>query len=357
METHKNDSDDDNNTEKRSKISEQKTDRNCEKTMLDELMEAHENLKKEHQRCLEEIKSLKEVVELSKETNKSVVTTQSLDDKAVHDDQKSDEESILYAGKQSGFTRIGPHIQSQKKTRKSFNCGFCKQIFPSSETLGKHREEDHTNDGDWRCDDCPYQTNEKANLTEHMNVTHHSSHQVPSKQNLEPVKCNLCGNKFETSSDMSDHKKKYHKSFKPCKNLPDCSFKENCLFNHNEIDQNNFLCYVCGDEFNKLSELMVHRKTHHSTNKCQKFLKDICNFTSEKCWYSHETKSDDDKEPGETITKEQTILPENMSVFRVAPDNLAPPSNQTQLSQATWIKLTSMMTDLKQMMEKLEQFQ
>ena len=149
----------------------------------------------------------------------------------------------------------------------------------------------------------------------------------------------------------------YHTSFKPCKNLPDSSFKEHCLFNHNETNQNNFLCYVCGDEFTELNELMVHRKTLHSTNKCQKFLKNICKFTNEKCWYSHETKHDDKKEPDETTIKEPTIHSENMSDFCVAPDNLAPPSNKTQLSQATWIKMTSMMTELKQMMERLEQFQ
>ena len=168
---------------------------------------------------------------------------------------------------------------------------------------------------------------------------------------------------------MINHRKKAHKSFKQCKNLLDCPFKENCLFNHNPVDENKFICFVCGDEYHELSELMVHRKIIHGTNKCQKFLKMTCNFTAEKCWYAHEDiNTRNMKDPIDTVeeseetsenepVKDSEETHENELVFQDVPVNLVPPSGQQIINQATWIKITSMMTELKQMMSQISQFQ
>ena len=143
---------------------------------------------------------------------------------------------------------------------------------------------------------------------------------------------------------MLKHRKITHKTFKPCKNFPDCDFNENCLFNHNMIDEGKFICYVCGNQYNELSD----RKTIHGTNKCQKFLKN-------KCWYSHGNEEVSNKVVDETIIpeKEPEHSPKSASVFRHAPENLAPPSDSQTVSQAMWIKIT----DLKQMMEEIKEFQ
>ena len=108
---------------------------------------------------------------------------------------------------------------------------------------------------------------------------------------------------------------------------------------------------------------MIHRKQVHQTIQCLKFLKNLCYFSSEKCWYEHKGAKVinpenliEMKEPAATEAEEPTAKP---PVFRLPPGNLAPPAQETTpvMTQATWIKMMSMMSELKQMMEKAKQFQ
>ena len=106
-----------------------------------------------------------------------------------------------------------------------------------------------------------------------------------------------------------------------------------------------------------------------------------CNFTAEKCWYAHEDiNTRNMKDPIDTVeeseetsenepvkdseethenepVKESEETSENEPVFQDVPVNLVPPSGQQIINQATWIKITSMMTELKQMMSQISQFQ
>jgi hypothetical protein len=61
----------------------------------------------------------------------------------------------------------------------------------------------------------------------------------------------------------------------------------------------NFICRSCGSGFDAKRELMKHRKEDHtkSIRTCKYFLRGICDFESNICWYSHEEKQDDRRKP------------------------------------------------------------
>ena len=110
---------------------------------------------------------------------------------------------------------------------------------------------------------------------------------------------------------------------------------------------------------------MMHRKETHRPIQCLRFLKNMCYYTSEKCWYEHrgEVKEHNPEnlvEMNEAAQTEEEPAPK-LPVFRLPPGNLAPPATPTtttpKMTQATWIKMTSMMSELRQMMENLKQFQ
>ena len=82
-----------------------KTKEAFSKTAIEDLRKELEDLKREHSKCLKEIHALKEEVKPTKKN---------------HDDEnnKSNEERVLLILKQTGFTRVGPHCQSQRKMTK-----------------------------------------------------------------------------------------------------------------------------------------------------------------------------------------------------------------------------------------------
>ena len=62
------------------------------------------------------------------------------------------------------------------------------------------------------------------------------------------------------------------------------------LFNDDDSDdQHLFSCNVCGKRNENRGLLMNHRKLKHpkTIKTCSYFLKGICEFTDEVCWFSH----------------------------------------------------------------------
>ena len=198
------------------------------------------------------------------------------------------------------------------------------------------------------------------NLNKHKDAAHISKPaDIPLSENFS---CNLCTYKYSEKGDLEKHRKQKHKTFKPCRNLPDCPYENNCIFNHQEVNKNMFLCYECGFEYKSLSDLMFHRKTHHNVNECIKFNENKCKFTDESCWYTHneqqnimnkDNKQQDTHKQGfwdpPSSSDPPTVQP---SVFQVPPANLAPPSPQP--TQATWLKMVAMMNNLNMMMKEMK---
>ena len=237
--------------------------------------------------------------------------------------------------------------------------------------------EEHTTDdeGDWSCEECSYQTNTEAHLNNHLKHSEHKTKFV----------CKLCESTFTTGNELSKHRTSNHKTFKPCKNLPNCQYKDDCLFNHKMLNIDTFICYECGYETKNLNHLMEHRKANHKMNTCRKFLQNKCIFNASSCWYNHNNRQgqSSEKKENESNDVEMTSPVKNKSytqVFRNAPSNLAPPPpqntpppppspqntspptpspqntpplppspHQNSPSQATWVKMVSLMTELNQM--------
>ena len=235
-------------------------------------------------------------------------------------------------------------------TDKQLSCKNCGDVFKTKSEFSNHIET-HTQDGDWNCDECSYQTNSHKDLDRHK-----AYHGKPKDgNNLGSKNCNFCTQKFNTDNELEEHKQR-HKTFKPCRNIPDCEFGINCLFNHNNYNKNKSLCYECGNELNTFNELMFHRKNKHTMRACENFIQNRCRFSSERCWFNHNnSKTIIDKH--QTKQHEKTSCPQpskkslisEPSVFQNVPVNLAPPS--TAPTEATWRKMITMMEHLNQMMQ------
>ena len=253
---------------------------------LTKLKEDHEKLKCSYSESLKEITTLKNEVHEMKHKN-------NIDNSVCVDDTEDNlsNAKVIVDGKQKGFTREGPQSKPiAKPVVQQQTCQNCNKTFEGKTELTDHMQT-HTNDGDWNCDECAHQTNSLDNLKKHLNATHHKSkHATPFS---EKIPCNFCATKFGSNTELEEHRRKSHKTFKPFRNLPNCPYESNCLFNHNTIDTNMFLCYECGLAFNIFSDLMFHRKTKHTMNKCSKFSENDCKFTGESCWYNHSEVSSD----------------------------------------------------------------
>ena len=61
----------------------------------------------------------------------------------------------------------------------------------------------------------------------------------------------------------------------------------------NEKDQ-NLSCDFCEENFNKLKELMKHKKAQHEENVqlCWNYASGTCDFSDEECWFGHEEKNE-----------------------------------------------------------------
>ena len=68
---------------------------------------------------------------------------------------------------------------------------------------------------------------------------------------------------------------------------------EKCWWKHdtNEIDPNSAInCFICNETFTSKSVMMKHRKKEHRSKvrKCTKFLQNQCPFLNESCWFLHD---------------------------------------------------------------------
>ena len=221
-------------------------------------------------------------------------------------------------------------------------CPICNSKFKKGSNIEKHVLE-HSNEADWRCGSCSFQVNTISALRNHMELTCHKSGQISQVQGEkigESLNCRFCEKTFMNHSDMMDHRRTTHKTYKPCRNISMCTYGDKCLYSHEKVDPNKFCCYECGEVFNRISDLMLHRKMTHQTRDCRENQRNNCPFTATACWFSH----------GKIVRTEKSddsLAREHKSVF-YPPQNLAPPP------QATWNQMLKMFNQMKQIMETLE---
>ena len=327
------------------------------KQKYDELKHTHEDLKTAYKESLETIATLKKTNETSQRKRKTAKVDKLSDVFIIEneDDLQNSEEEILLASKQSGFARVGPQVQPvPNPSQKIDQCEICNKTFLHMSELVNHMDT-HSNDGDWSCNDCSFQTNSMNNLIGHIEKTGHKSDKVlpPNPaQTSKDISCNFCDKTFMKADIMIEHRKNTHKTFKPCRNKSNCPYQDNCLYSHKVIIDNTHICYECGDEMTTFIDLMNHRRTNHQMRTCTKFQENNCMFTSESCWYDHGNTS---KQKTETTSSRKTNSNSSSQppVFQDPPVNLAPPEQNP--SMATWLKMMTMMTELNAMMTMMKE--
>ena len=89
-------------------------------------------------------------------------------------------------------------------------------------------------------------------------------------------------------------------------------------------------------------------------NPCHTFLANKCNFTDSSCWYNHNIgKKQDVPEVNSGKNSDVSKPASQPPFFWDPPANLAPPP--TQPTQATWLKMVSMMDNLNMMMKAMKE--
>ena len=284
-------------------------------------------------------------------------------------------------------TEIKTHIECYHRDL-VYKCNQCESEFSTTELLQSHIIGDHK-DSMMSCDNCSYVSTiktdfEKHKSSQHMGViyqcdmcpyvaetfndsqthidTHHQVTNIScdkgeliSKSNGEinisseiyhsrnkAFKCNKCDMCFKDVETLNNHKQNMHKSFKPGRNYNNgsCSYGIYCLFSHNQIQEGQFVCYVCGDTFTEKVKLMTHRKNvYNNLGVCKKFQTNSCTFSAESCWWEHN--------PSTSIP-----VKTHNQVFQWPSDNMAPPlkMDQKRVMEALE-RLTTQMAQFKKILE------
>ena len=109
-------------------------------------------------------------------------------------------------------------------------------------SIDEHMSE-HSDDGDWYCGECDYQTNTMASLKVHMSQTQHGSKVIHPNIKSTNCKSNTCDSDFLTKTHLREHIKVKHRSFKICIKFTEnkCYFDSDHCFNHIKLGETDFI--------------------------------------------------------------------------------------------------------------------
>ena len=212
------------------------------------------------------------------------------------------------------------HEESHLDMEGVYRCTPCEQIFKKEHEFREHMRSKHVNEEqeEYNCEKCDFVTDCKQLLENHMKQKHrewnclHCSYQGSNKTNLEKhqeeaqhkeknFKCHNCKNEFFNKDELMKHRKKDHK-VKTCRELPNCTWGDECYYMHpNNTDAMEIVedsgdssepkveCKSCDKSFNSKNEVMQHRKEVHpaTVSECRDYKESKCRRTL--CWFRHET--------------------------------------------------------------------
>jgi len=202
------------------------------------------------------------------------------------------------------------------KNCQQFSCDVCYMIFVDIYSLKKHQLTHHVEDSEFKCDQCPFVTDQFANLTRHIKLSTHGGQKetkpsyecsfceksFPSQKRLKkhesvhpeykgekvekPFTCDICPKSFYDNTEFKRHKN-FHEGIKPflCDLCPYTSstkrrLKEHTMIHHpdslpNDVPK-NFICDICSKSFGCKSYLNRHISREHKRDKI--FNCDHCNY-------------------------------------------------------------------------------
>ena len=175
----------------------------------------------------------------------------------------------------------------QTKYNTCFKCTQCENKFKSKTEVTIHMQTKHTDDGDWFCHECDYQTNSYTNLRNHIERTGHVSHII--EPNKFSFRCKSCYEVHSSKSDLNKHIQMVHTKHKPCIKFQanKCEWDGECIYKHIVMKENEIACFTCGEIFTSKTTLMRHIKKEHGNVLCQKFLNNQCEFSNTSCLFTH----------------------------------------------------------------------
>ena len=289
-----------------------------------------------------EIKDLRKIVDLTDEINNK---SRDISDDKIEGDDSINQVKQLHRMKKKGSNRKSPHVEAVPKEKldiEDFNCKKCHYRMSTKDQLQRHmklrhappnmdtntRKEEQSN-----CMECDFQGHSQPDLKKHINL----KHTMKGANFQETIKCRSCGEEFGHKHNLMLHRKNSHAAtVAPCRKFSEgsCTFTADaCWWNHDDRENRSteIQCFICSNTFNSKPELMRHRKLNHSNivPECTQFLKGVCIFQSEFCWYTHKHSEVLDKDLNERKENESS------SVFQEVLKNPKPPlSSSTQKAKA-----------------------
>ena len=331
-----------------------KDDKSCSK----ECKERLQTIEKEYLKCETELRNITEENEKNKIEIKDLRKIIDLRQEVKKLEQKNDKEDVLFLNdlKNKGYGKSNPQSKSVPRSsiKKSDNnqmklkCKKCNYMASGESHLKNHMKLIHSSNNDelnheqnksreeeFNCMKCAYQGNSHFQLQKHINLKH--TNDENAVVTAEHIKCRICGEDFEEKANLMIHRKIKHKNFVArCKNYEErnCSYtSESCWWIHetkNSMSE-GIQCYVCSKTFNTKAEMMRHRKKYHPNivKLCEKFLHNRCPFQEDFCWFFHNQLKTDCKNKEKDIIEEMdTMENEKTSDFQLEMKKVKPPLNQ-----------------------------
>ena len=191
-----------------------------------QLKESEENvhtLVKDLEKVKIENKELKTIRKVPNLTSKVFVE----DNYDEEDESELDSERALLHGKESGFRRGSPQVQSVQlfpckecghKLKDQYNLDMhlkrhqdnrkrgkeCGETFKRENDLDFHTKYEHTNMSQWNCMECFFQATSKDQLKNHMNFKH------TNENNKEAYECEVCKRQFRPLWHLKNHTRDEH---------------------------------------------------------------------------------------------------------------------------------------------------
>ena len=170
-------------------------------------------------------------------------------------------------------------------TASSYSCALCKKLFPSHELLNSHLQQDHNILSPAHCVVCENVFLNEAELDRHTTEVHFC--------------CNMCGKRFSSTKDLTDHARSHHPDSAVSDNLSHtvplpfphgiqqlqqplvsytCKVCAIVLFSFEEFNIHVFThtmepsieaqahCNICGSAFYNMILLNCHMRDHHDDN-------------------------------------------------------------------------------------------
>ena len=176
-------------------------------------------------------------------------------------------------------------------------CSLCDYIGINQVMLEKHLDFKHNQSKSMNCFECDKEVTSKGQLKIHME-NEHAMVKLRNNQST-IIECRICSKTFQDKRNFMLHRKSSHIEVVAfCKNESEgrCVFSsDKCWWKHKEKDNQNkgftIKCSICQNMFSSKDAMMMHRKKMHRNlvKECSKLRNSECDYGENECWFIHGT--------------------------------------------------------------------